>query len=70
MCIRDRGDVVYVQTGGERFARRLVRTGLRDGDYVAIIEGLAPGERVVSRGAYRVHLALSLIHISEPTRPY
>ncbi len=51
------GDVVYVQTGGERFARRLVRTGLRDGDYVAITEGLAPGERVVSRGAYLVHLA-------------
>lgn len=51
------GDVVYVQTGGERFARRLVRTGLRDGDYVAITEGLAPGERVVNRGAYLVHLA-------------
>jgi RND family efflux transporter MFP subunit len=56
--INDAGaDVLYVQTGGERFERRLVRTGLRDGEYVAIEAGLAPGERVVSRGAYLVHLA-------------
>ncbi|MGB4334126.1 MAG: efflux RND transporter periplasmic adaptor subunit [Chromatiaceae bacterium] len=51
------GEVVYVQTGGERFERRLVRTGLREGDFVAIAEGLTSGERVVSRGAYLVHLA-------------
>jgi RND family efflux transporter MFP subunit len=56
--VNDAGtDVVYVQIGGERFERRLVRTGLRDGDFVAIEEGLLPGERVVSRGAYLVHLA-------------
>ncbi len=56
--VNDAGaDVVYVQTGGERFARRLVRVGLRDGEHVAIQEGLAPGERVVTRGAYLVHLA-------------
>ncbi len=51
------GEVVYVQTGGEHFERRLVRTGLREGDSVAILEGLTAGDRVVSRGAYRVHLA-------------
>jgi RND family efflux transporter MFP subunit len=56
--VNDAGaEVVYVQSGGERFERRLVRTGLRDGDFVAIEEGLLPGERVVSRGAYLVHLA-------------
>lgn len=56
--VNDAGaEVVYVQIGGERFERRLVRTGLRDGEYVAIEEGLAAGERVVSRGAYLVHLA-------------
>ncbi|MGE5153157.1 MAG: efflux RND transporter periplasmic adaptor subunit [Bdellovibrio bacteriovorus] len=56
--VNDAGaDVVYVQAGGERFERRLVRTGLRDGEYVAVEAGLAPGERVVSRGAYLVHLA-------------
>ena len=50
-------EVVYVQLGGERFERRVVRTGLRDGQQVAITEGLAPRERVVSRGAFLVHLA-------------
>lgn len=56
--VNDAGaEVVYVQTGGERFERRLVRAGLRDGAYVAIEEGLKPGERVVTRGAYLVHLA-------------
>lgn len=49
--------VVYVQIGGERCGRRLVRTGVRQGAYVAIEEGFAAGERVVSRGAYLVHLA-------------
>ena len=56
--VNDAGtEVVYVQTGGERFERRLVRTGLRDGPHVAIKEGLSPGDRVVTRGAYLVHLA-------------
>ncbi len=56
--VNDAGaDLVYVQTAGERFERRLVRAGLRDGEYVAIEDGLSPGERVVSRGAYLVHLA-------------
>jgi multidrug efflux pump subunit AcrA (membrane-fusion protein) len=56
--VNDAGtDVAYVQLGGERFERRVVRTGLRDGDRVAIVAGLEPGERVVSRGAYLVHLA-------------
>lgn len=56
--VNDAGtEVVYVQRSGERFERRPVRTGLRDGDYVAVLEGLVPGERVVARGAYLVHLA-------------
>lgn len=51
--------VVFVQTGGESFERRPVTTGIRDGDYVAVLDGLAPGERVVSRGAWQVKLAAS-----------
>jgi cobalt-zinc-cadmium efflux system membrane fusion protein len=50
-------DVVYVQTGGESFARRPVRLGIRDGAYVEVTEGVAPGEWVVSRGPYSVKLA-------------
>ena len=33
------------------------RLGRRDGDWVEVVEGLAPGQRVVSRGAYLVKLA-------------
>jgi len=50
-------DVVFVQTGGESFERRAVRLGIQDGDYIEIIEGVAPGEWVVAVGAYSVKLA-------------
>ncbi|MGF1644841.1 MAG: efflux RND transporter periplasmic adaptor subunit [Thiotrichales bacterium] len=49
--------VVYVQTGGESFERAQVRLGAREGDWVEVFEGLSPGQRVVSQGAYLVKLA-------------
>ncbi len=49
--------VVFVQTGGESFARRVVQTGVRDANWVAIVRGLASGERVVTKGAYEVRLS-------------
>lgn len=51
--------VLYVQKGGELFERRVVMPGPRDGDWVAIPQGLQPGERVVSEGAHQVRLAAS-----------
>ena len=48
---------VFVQTGGERFARRFVEIAARDGDLVGIKNGVKAGERVVVRGAYDVQLA-------------
>ena len=48
---------VFVMSSGESFARRPVRLGARDGDWVEIVEGLEPGQRVVSRGAYLLKLA-------------
>lgn len=52
-------DVVYVMADGENWERRNVQIALRDGDWVGIAAGLEAGERVVSRGAYLVHLAAS-----------
>jgi len=49
--------IVYVQTGGETFERRMVRLGIRDGEWVQIVSGIDVGERVVSKGAYQVRLA-------------
>jgi multidrug efflux pump subunit AcrA (membrane-fusion protein) len=48
---------VFVQTGGEQFARRFIEIASRDGDLVGIRSGVMPGERVVTRGAYEVQLA-------------
>ena len=48
---------VFVQTGGERFARRFVDVGVRDGDLVGLRGGVTAGERVVTRGSYDVQLA-------------
>jgi membrane fusion protein, heavy metal efflux system len=49
--------VVYVQVGGESFARRPVELGIVDGAHVEVLRGLEPGERVVTEGAYYVRLA-------------
>jgi multidrug efflux pump subunit AcrA (membrane-fusion protein) len=48
---------VFVQTGGEQFARRFVEVAARQGDIVGLKAGVKPGERVVVRGAYDVQLA-------------
>lgn len=61
---RDEGvDVVFAQVGGESFAKRLVKTGPHFGGWVTILEGLRPGERVVTRGGYHVKLALTTTEI-------
>ena len=48
---------VFVQLGGESFARRFVEVATRDGNRVGLRAGVKPGERVVTRGAYDVQLA-------------
>jgi RND family efflux transporter MFP subunit len=49
--------IVFVQREGETFERRAVALGARTGDLVQITEGVKPGERVVTKGAYLVRLA-------------
>jgi len=48
---------VFVQIGGERFARRYVEIATRDGDQIGLKSGVGLGDRVVIRGAYEVQLA-------------
>jgi len=48
---------VFVQIGGERFARRFVEIAARDGDLTGIKNGVSAGDRVVTRGAYDIQLA-------------
>jgi RND family efflux transporter MFP subunit len=48
---------VFVQIGGESFARRFIEIASRDGGLVGVKSGVALGERVVTRGAYDIQLA-------------
>ena len=48
---------VYVQTEGESFEKREVKTGIADGQRVQIISGLEAGEWVVTTGAYQIKMA-------------
>ena len=50
-------EVVFVQTGGESFEKRAVVAGPGYAGWVSIIEGLRPGDRVVTLGGYHVKLA-------------
>jgi RND family efflux transporter MFP subunit len=48
--------VAFVQTEGESFERRELELGIKSQGYAEVKAGLKAGERVVTKGAYRVHL--------------
>jgi multidrug efflux pump subunit AcrA (membrane-fusion protein) len=50
---------VFVQTEPTVFERRNVVLGTRAGDQVEIIEGVLPGDKVVTRGNYQLQFATS-----------
>jgi cobalt-zinc-cadmium efflux system membrane fusion protein len=49
--------IAFVQVAGETFEKRDLTLGLRDGEFVQVLSGLAEGERVVTKGAYAIRLA-------------
>jgi RND family efflux transporter MFP subunit len=49
--------VAFVQVGGETFQKRDLTLGIRDGNWVQVLSGIAEGERVVTKGAYAIRLA-------------
>lgn len=56
-------DIVFVQADGESFAKRVVQLGPAFADWVGILAGVEPGERVVVRGGYHVKLAATTAEI-------
>ncbi len=48
---------VIVQKSGEQFEKRTVIIGGSNGNEIEIVEGLTPGEMIVSVGAYQVKMA-------------
>jgi len=58
--------VVFVMRGGESFAKRRVRTGVRSEGFVQVLDGaVREGERVVTRGAYEIKLSTAAGAIPE-----
>lgn len=55
--------IVFIQVEGESFEKRSVRTGPVYGDWVAILDGLDGGERIVTKGAYAVKLASANVSV-------
>ena len=60
--------VAFVQKEGETFERRELELGIKSEGYAEVKSGLKAGERVVSKGAYRVHLG-SIVHDLARSRP-
>jgi RND family efflux transporter MFP subunit len=48
---------VFVQVDGEHFEKRPVVLGDADGARIEVVNGLAKGERIVTRGGFDIHLA-------------
>jgi RND family efflux transporter MFP subunit len=49
--------VAFVHVSGEAFERRVLRLGVPGRGWVQVLEGLAAGERVVTKGTYEIKLA-------------
>lgn len=58
-AIQDAGDsqVVYVPLGQGNYEERPIKPGAKAGDYAEILKGLAPGEKVVSKGSFELRSA-------------
>ena len=64
-------DVAYIQVGGESFERRVLALGPSDGEWTLVVSGIRSGERVVTEGAYQVHLAsLNAAEIADHGHPH
>lgn len=57
--------IAFVMDGGESFFKRVIRTGVRSGGWVQVLDGVKEGERVVSRGAYELKLSTATGAIPE-----
>lgn len=49
--------IVFVQVSGESFVRRPVKLGQRANGLVQVLEGVNPGERIVTKGGHLIRLA-------------
>jgi membrane fusion protein (multidrug efflux system) len=68
------GDSVYViepatnSAGGLVVRQQFIRLGRAKGDFVSVVSGLKPGQRVVSSGLFKLHNQMSVVE-SNDTEP-
>jgi RND family efflux transporter MFP subunit len=53
----DARPIAFVQVSGETFQKRPLKLGIRDGQWIQVVDGVAAGERVVTKEAYAIRLA-------------
>ncbi len=53
----DAKPIAFVQVWGETFQKRSLKLGIRDGDWIQVLEGIAEGDRVVTKEAFAIRLA-------------
>ncbi len=64
-----REERVVIALGDGRFESRTVTAGIESGDWVAIIEGVQPGDRVVTSGQFLIDSEASLKASTQRMRP-
>jgi cobalt-zinc-cadmium efflux system membrane fusion protein len=57
--------IVFVARGNDQFERRVVTTGIRQGESVEITSGLSAGERVVTAGSFQLKSEFSKDKIAD-----
>jgi cobalt-zinc-cadmium efflux system membrane fusion protein len=57
--------IVFVARGNNQFERRVVTTGIRQGELVEITSGLSAGERVVTAGSFQLKSEFSKDKIAD-----
>jgi membrane fusion protein, copper/silver efflux system len=75
-AVIDSGDrqLVLLDRGEGRFEQRAVRTGVRSGTYVEVLEGVVPGDRIVTSANFLIDAesnlkaALKALVKSEPAQ--
>lgn len=49
--------IIFVHISGESFEKRVIKAGSAYNEYITVLSGIEPGERIVSQAGYQVKLA-------------
>jgi cobalt-zinc-cadmium efflux system membrane fusion protein len=61
----DGQEVVFLAHSNNRFEKRAIKTGRKQGNLIEVIDGLSPGEQVVTEGSFQLKSEFSKDQLSE-----